>query len=141
VDKDMKKIRYVVGKVEGPLNLADDEKVIFAGSCTSWKGRIRNEDVTIESGYKTAGEVDETRTRTNDMLYKTFSTLFKSFLNRNANYLHAKGCTLSVAEHVHYLSALAKVKNPVFDPRLSVLLTITYWQMRIKRFFNRLVGV
>ena len=136
----MKKIHYVVGKVEGPLKLSDGEKVIFAGSCTSWKGEIDGKNVVIESQYKRPDEVDETKTKTNDMLVKTISAFYKLFKNRGSRYLHAKGCTLSVAEHVNFLSVLAGIKNPHFDLRLSMGLTLTYWQMRFKRFFNRLVG-
>lgn len=140
VDKEMKKIRYVVGHVEGPLDLADDEKVIFAGNCTRWKGEIDGKTVSIEGRYKRPHEVDETKTKSNDMLLKTISTLFHAYKNKGSNYLHAKGCTLSVAEHVNYLSALAGIKNPHFDPRLSLGLTFSYLQMRFKRFFNRLLG-
>lgn len=141
VDKQMKKIHYVVGKVDRPLNLEKDEKVIFAGSCTSWDGRINGKKVTIESDYKSHTEVDETKTKTNDMLYKTFATLLKSLKGRYSRFLHAKGCTLSVAEHVHFISSIAKIKNPVFDSRMLIRLNITYWQMRMKRFFNRMIGV
>jgi uncharacterized protein (DUF362 family) len=141
VDKEMKKIRYVVGKVEGPLNLADGEKVIFAGNCTSWEGEIDGEKVTIESQYKRYDEVDETKTKTNDMLVKTFATLFRAYKNKGSKFLHTKGCTLSVAEHVNYLSVFADIKNPNFDPRLFIGVTVAYWQMRFKRFFNRLLGV
>lgn len=140
VDKEMKKIRYVVGHVEGPLDLADDERVIFAGECTRWKGEIDGKKVTIEGQYKRPHEVDETKTRSNDMLLKTVSALFKAYMNKGSRYLHVRGCTLSVAEHVNYLSALAGIKNPHFDPRLSISLTFSYWQMRFKRFFNRLIG-
>lgn len=141
VDKKMKKIRYVVGNVEGPLDLADDETVIFAGDCTRWKGEIDGKEVTIEGQYKRPHEVDEAKTKSNDMLLKTITALFKANMNKGSRYLHVRGCTLSVAEHVNYLSAMAGIKNPHFDPRLSISLTFTYWQMRFKRFFNRLMGV
>jgi uncharacterized protein (DUF362 family) len=141
VDKEMKKIRYVVGNVEGPLDLADDEKVIFAGNCTRWKGEIDGKKVVIEGRYKSPHEVDETKTKSNDMILKTITALFHAYKNKGSRYLHAKGCTLSVAEHVNYLSALAGIKNPHFDPRLSVNLVFSYWQMRFKRLFNRLFGV
>jgi uncharacterized protein (DUF362 family) len=140
VDKEMKKIRYVVGKVEGPLDLAEDEKVIFAGNCTRWKGEIGGKKVSIEGQYKRPHEVDETKTKSNDMLLKTIVALFNAYTNRKSKYLHVKGCTLSVAEHVNYLSALAGIKNPHFDPRLSIGLTFSYCQMRFKRLFNRLLG-
>ena len=138
VDKKMKKIRYVVGKVEGPLDLAEDEKVLFAGSCTQWKGRINGDEVRIESSYRTAADVDETRTKSNDMLIKTLRTLAYCFKNRSARYLHARGCTLSVAEHVNYLASMAGIKNPNFNSRLVLPVNIAYWQMRLNRFLNRL---
>ncbi len=140
VDKKMKKIRYVVGKVEGPLNLAKDEKVIFAGNCTSWEGEIDNKKVCIKPNYKTTSQVDETKTKTNDLLFKTVTALFNSYKRIGTRYVHAKGCTLSVAEHVHYLSALAGIKNFNFDPKLCVGLMLSYCQMRVKRLFNRLSG-
>jgi len=140
VDQKMKKIHYVVGKVEGPLDLAEDEKVIFAGDCTCWEGDLNGKKVSIKSHYQKPSQVNEAKTKTNDMLVKLISTFFNAYRNIASGYLHARGCTLSVAEHVNYLSVLAGIKNPHFDPRLFIGLTITYVQMRFKRFFNRLVG-
>ena len=141
VDQKMKKIRYVVGKVDGPLDLAEDEKVIFAGNCTSWEGEIDNKRVHIKPSYKTTSQVDETKTKTNDLLVKTISALYNAYKRIGSRYVHAKGCTLSVAEHVHYLSILAGIRNPNFDPRLSVGLIRSYFQMQVKKVFNRFVGV
>jgi len=140
VDSDMKKIRYVVGKVEGPLNLEPDEKVIFAGNCTSWKGEIDGKKIDIQSSYKTTTQIDETKTKTNDMLVKTFGAIFKAYKRIGSRTMHAKGCTLSVADHVNYLSILAGIKNPNFDPRLFIGVSIAYWQMRFKRLINRMAG-
>jgi len=140
VEKDMKKVRYVVGRVDGPLELEDDEKVIFAGACTSWEGKINGEDVKIESDYKTTREVDEKKTKSNDMLLKTAKTLWNCLRNRNSRYVHIKGCPISVADHVHYLSAVAKIKNVNFDSRLLVPVNIAYWQMRANRFLNGIFG-
>ena len=140
VDQKMKKIRYVVGKVDGPLELDDDEKVIFAGNCTSWQGDIDGKKVNIQSSYKSTTQMDETKTKTNDLVVKTVGALFKAYKRLGKRYMHAKGCTLSVAEHVHNLSVLADIKNPIFDPRLFIGVAIAYCQMRFKRFFNRLSG-
>jgi hypothetical protein len=79
VDKKMQKVRYVVGKVDSPLNLADDERVIFAGNCTSWEGKIDGESVKIDSSYKTFSEIDEEKTTSNDMLLKITGTLIHAF--------------------------------------------------------------
>jgi len=139
VDKEMQKVRYVVGSVAEPLNLAQDERVFFAGSCTRWEGRIDAKSVKIESSYKTAADVDAKKTTSNDMLLKTITAMAHSLWKRGSRYIHARGCPLSVAQHVNYLSALANIKNPNFDSRLFVPVNIAYWQMRFYRFLNRFV--
>jgi uncharacterized protein (DUF362 family) len=139
VEKEMKKVRYVVGKVEGPLNLEKDERVIFAGNCTSWEGKINGQRVRIKSSYKSSDGVDEKKTKSNDMLLKTAKTLLECFRKRSSRYIHAKGCTLSVAENVNYLSAIGKIGNPNFDPRLLIPVNIAYLQMRANRFLSRFI--
>jgi len=138
VYKEMKKIHYVVGKVEGPLNIENGQRVIFGGDCTSWKGDINGEKVTIESSYKPPRDIDEKKTKSNDMLLKTLKTLWSCFKQRNAGYVHAKGCPVSVGDHVHYLSMIGRIKNVNFDSRMVVPLNIAYWKMRIHRALNRL---
>ena len=140
VDKDMQKVRYVVGKVTGPLDLEDNERVIFAGSCTSWEGEIDGKHVKIESSYKSADETDETNTKSNDMLLKFFKAQIHSLVNKSSRYIHAGGCPLSVAEHVNYLSAMAKIKNPNLDPKLFIQANISYYQMRFHRLLAHFTG-
>ena len=119
VDKDMQKVRYVVGKVTGPLDLEENERVIFAGSCTSWEGEIDGKPVKIESSYKTSGETDETKTKSNDMLLKFLKAQFHSLANKSSRYIHAGGCPLSVADHVNYLS---KEQIRLMDERFDKML-------------------
>jgi uncharacterized protein (DUF362 family) len=139
VDKQMQKVRYVVGRVAEPLNLAQDERVFFAGSCTRWEGRIDGKSVKIKSSYKTAAAVNAKKTTSNDMLLKTVTAIAHTFWKRSSRYIHVKGCPLSVAQHVNYLSALANIKNPNFDSRFFVPVNIAYWQMRFFRFLNRFI--
>jgi uncharacterized protein (DUF362 family) len=140
VDKQMQKVRYVIGRVDEPLNLARGERVFFAGSCTRWEGRIDGKSVKIESSYKTTAEVDAKKTTSNDMILKTVTAIVHSLWKRSSRFIHAKGCPLSVGQHVNYLSALAKIKNPNFDSRFFVPVNIAYWQMRFFRFLNRFIG-
>jgi uncharacterized protein (DUF362 family) len=139
VNQDMQKVHYVVGQVKGPLELADDEKVIFAGDCTSWEGKIGDEDVRIKSSYRTTSQVDEKKTKSNDMLFKTIKTIFAAYFRKNRRYIHAKGCPISVGDHVHYLSVLGKIDNVNFDPSLVIPVNLSYWMMRFKRFVNHLI--
>ena len=140
VHQEMKKVRYVVGKVEGPLNLDPDERVVFAGDCTSWQGAINGKEVKIGGCYKTTADVDAEKTESNDMLLKLFGSLFDCFRNRSSRHIHAKGCPVSVGAHVNYLSSFGKIKNVNFDPRNLLPVNIAYWQMRAMRLFNRVFG-
>ena len=137
VDKSMSKVRYVVGKVDGSLNLEKDERVIFVGNCTSWEGEINGNTVKIESSYKTSKDVDEKETKSNDMLLKMGAAFAHNLASRSSSYIHLKGCPVSVAQHVNYLASMGKITNPNLDPRLSVPNTIAYTGMRINRFMNR----
>lgn len=140
VEKEMKKIRYVVGRVEGPLDLEEGERVIFAGNCTSWEGTINGQSVKIKNSYKTSTQVDASKTKSNDMILKFLSSLWQCFKNRSSRYMHAKGCPVSVADHVNYVAFIGKIGNPNLDPRLVIPVNIAYWQMRLSRFLNRFFG-
>jgi uncharacterized protein (DUF362 family) len=140
VEQELGRIRVVVGKVEGPLDLEDDERVVFAGACTSWHGDMDGQEVHIESSYRSNHEVDSRKTKSNDMLLKNLTTMWDCFENRKSRYVHAKGCTVSVPEFVHYLAYLGKVRNPNFDPRIVVPANVGYWHMRAGRFKNRLLA-
>lgn len=135
----IKKLRYVVGKVEGPLNLAPDEKVIFAGDCTSWEGEIDGQHVKIESSYKTTSQVELNNMPSTDMVVRIMAPLIQCLFN-SSRYVHAKGCPLSVAAHVNYLSSLGQIKNLNFDTRNLVPVNVAYLQMRVHRLFNRWFG-
>ena len=138
ITRQLRKVRYVVGKVDGPLDLAPDEKVIFAGNCTRWKGEIDGRPVHIKGSYKPPRAVDEGKSPSNDLLLKTFQTLWHCFRHRKGRYIHARGCPVSVSDHVHYLSAVGRVPNVNFDRRMVIPLNMAYWQMRAHRLLNRL---
>ena len=82
--------------------------------------------------------MDETQTKSNDMLLKIIATLFHTLRNKSSRYFHVKGCPASVAQHVNYLAAMGKIKNPNFDPRLVFQVISSYYQMQFKRIANRL---
>jgi len=97
VDRQMGKVRYVVGRVEGPLDLDGDERVIFAGDCTSWEGKIDTQTVRIESRYRLLSETDAQKTRSNDMLFKTAQALFNCRRHKTLSYFDFLESTTSHA--------------------------------------------
>jgi uncharacterized protein (DUF362 family) len=139
VEDKMQKIRYVVGKVKD-LDLKKDEKVIFAGDCTQWEGEIGGRPVSIRGRYASRTEEDPEHAGSSDMIKKFISSLWGAIKGKKRGYVHAKGCPVSVAEHVHYVSALGEFKNPMLDPRLCIPVNLAYAQMRIRRLLNRLFG-
>lgn len=139
VDREMKNVRYVVGRLEGPIELAEGERVIFAGDCTHWEGRIDSESVRIEGSYVRHCDKGVAKAKSNDMLLKIMGALWLCLKRRSSRYIHVKGCPVSVAQHVSYLSSVGKVPNPNFDPRMVVSVNIAYWQMRFNRFVNHIL--
>lgn len=137
VGQQMRKLRYVVGRVDQPLDLDENERVIFAGDCTRWQGKIDKKAVNVKGGYKTVSEVNVKKTASNDMLLKTVSALVHALKKKSSRYLHARGCPVSVAQHVNYIAAVANIKNPIFDRRLLFPVILAYMQMRFFRFLNR----
>jgi hypothetical protein len=138
VDHQLGKIHYVVGQVEGPLDLEPDERVIFAGDCTCWEGKIDGRTVKIDSCYRTVDQVDETRTRPYDMLSKVGRAIAHAALSSRSRWIRIKGCPVSVAEHVHYFSTLGRIANPLFDAKLLMPVTIDYAKMHVGRLAGRL---
>jgi len=74
------------------------------------------------------------------MLLKIMGAQTHTFINRSSRYIHVKGCPLSVAQHVNYLTSLGKISNPNLDHRLAIQANISYYQMRFHRFASRFLN-
>jgi len=133
---DIKKIRYVVGQIDGDLELKDNERVLFVGDCMSFKGKINGSVTEISSTYKTTDQVDVYHTKSNDMLKRTFLAIKNVVKNKRKKYIRAQGCPVSVGDHIHYLSGLGGIRNMNLHPKLVTGVNLAYMQMRIKRFLN-----
>ncbi|MFC1836396.1 DUF362 domain-containing protein [Thermodesulfobacteriota bacterium] len=140
IDDRMKKIRYVVGKVDGPLDLEPGEKVLFAGDCCQWEGTLDGEPVKIAGDYKTTSKVDARKTKTNDMILKILGPVLHCLFNGKSRHIHAKGCPVSVGSHVNYVSYLSKIPNVNFDARQVVSINLDYWRMQMAKLYNRFFG-
>jgi uncharacterized protein (DUF362 family) len=129
----MKRIIYVVGKVEGEIPCGEDDVVFFVGNCTSWRGKIRGQEVVIDGCYN---RDDSCCLKSNDMLKKNVQTLWRCFRNRDKGFVRIPGCPISVADHVHYLSYFGGFQNINFRPDLMVSVNFSYLKMRLMKFLN-----
>jgi hypothetical protein len=140
IEDRMGKIHYVVGEVDGPLDLKENETVIFAGDCTKYKGRLNGKDVEIQGDYKTKERVDAHNPPSNDMVLKIVGGMAHAWGNRFSKHIHIKGCPVSVAKHITYLSAFARIPDVNFDTRYVFKVNTAYVRMRLARAWNRIFG-
>jgi hypothetical protein len=94
----------------------------------------------VRESYERNREPEVSETRSNDMILKVLGALWHGWRRRKSPYLHVKGCPVSVAQHVSYLSSLGGLPNPNFDPRMVFSVNIAYWQMRVHRLLNQWLG-
>lgn len=136
-----KKLVYVVGDVKEELNVAEDERVLFVGDCARWQGTINGKKVNVSGNYKGPSQSNPRQAKTNDMLLKIVEAKSHALLKKftRAKHVHVKGCPLSVARLISYFCTLYGVPDCNFDKRLLYGLNITYWQMRVVRFFRNAV--
>ncbi len=136
----MKKLVFVVGHVKGDLNIENDETVFFVGDCAKWEGTIAGKKVRIEGNYKLTSAADPRKAKSNDMLLKIIQAKAHAIFTKifGARHVQIKGCTISVAKLLSYFCTLLDVPDCNFDRRTVFGLNFAYFQMRVKRFFNRL---
>jgi uncharacterized protein (DUF362 family) len=137
-----KKMVYVVGDVAGDLDVAEDEIVVFAGDCARFEGRLNGKQIKVKGNYATTAQVNPRKAKSNDMLLKITRTKAHALLQRilGRPYIHAKGCPLSVAQLVSYYCTIFGIPDFNFDRRVVFGVNLSYLQMRVNRFFNRIFG-
>lgn len=144
IEEKMMPIRFVVGKVEGPLDLAEGEKALFVGNCTSWQGEIDGEQVSVESHYTTNSEVDPRGLQSADAIREIFRFIGKTAGRKNRRWMRLEGCPVSQAEQQDHLAFLGEVDNPAASKELLTGKTfniyLDYLKMRTNRLFHHLFG-
>ncbi len=127
----MQRIHYVVGDVRQPLEIDDDEWVVFAGDCTRFDGEIDGERVRIVPTYRSPGRVSVHHTRSNDLLLKLAASFAECYTTGRRRFLHVTGCPVSVAVHVNTLSIIGGLSNPNLSPRLIAPYVGSYLAMHL----------
>jgi uncharacterized protein (DUF362 family) len=140
-DTKMPRVHVVFGAYEGPIPAGPGEKVVFIGDCSSWKGKLQDQVVQLESIYKPRSTKDPHTAKHDDVFAKMASVVAKLRKHRDDPYLRLEGCPVSVAEQALFLVFFGGLKNPFLDPTESVAFNKAYLQWRSVTTLHRLRGI
>jgi len=134
----VKPMHMVIGAYQGEIHAQPGERVLFLGDCTAWKGQIGGKSVDIPFSYKQRQQLNPYKTSSGDVVAKMISTYRNIFRYRGQQVIRVKGCPVSVAENVLYISWLGKVVNPYLHPKIFFNFSF-YWAIaKIVKFWHRL---
>ncbi|WP_437329265.1 DUF362 domain-containing protein [Sorangium sp. So ce381] len=139
-DAKMPRMHVVFGAYDGPIDAKPGEKVIFIGDCATYKGKIGDQLVSIESLYRERSARDPYTAKHDDILAKMVKVTTKLAMARNETTLRLEGCPVSVAEQVLTLVTLGKTKNPYFAPDQLLDFNKAYVAWRGASLAKRLAG-
>jgi len=139
-DAKMPRMHVVFGAYDGPIDAKPGEKVIFIGDCASWKGRINDNLVSIESLYKDRSQRDPYNAKHDDIFAKMVTVTAKLTASRGSDHLRLEGCPVSVAEQVLTLVSLGKTNNPYLSPEEMIRFNKAYLAWRGTNIKNRILG-
>ncbi len=130
---EMRKLHMVYGAYQGDIKPQGKEKVLVVGDCARWHGDVAGEQVHIPYLYRDRKSINPERVHAGDLVAKIFKFLGEAWRHRGKRVIRIRGCPVSVAENVLWLSALGKTKNPYLDPRILFRFT---WEYLISKLFR-----
>ena len=139
-DETMKPMHVVFGRYDGPINAKPGEKVVFIGDCTTWKGELDGKQVESVNEYQPMKHKDPHHARFLDIMLKMVAVFINVFRHWGKPQVRVRGCPVSVAEQVLYISRCGRTKNPYFDPAVVVPFAFAYMAYWSVRIFRRLTG-
>jgi hypothetical protein len=139
-DAKMPRMHVVFGAYDGPIPAQPGEKVIFIGDCATWRGKLGDRTVAVESLYKDRSQRDPYTAEHADVYVKMQQVLSKMSAARHEPFVRLEGCPVSVAEQVLALVQLAKTKNPYFAAQEVIDFNRAYLGWRAVTAFKRLMG-
>jgi len=139
-DEKMARLHVVFGAYDGPIDAAEGEKVVFIGDCTRWKGKLRGQDLEVQSTYKDRRTKNPYHIKHQGMYAKLVQVLGKVRRARKQPHVRLTGCPVSVAEQVLAVATLGGVKNPIFDLGEGLSYNKSYFAWRLMTIWRALTG-
>lgn len=139
-DEKLPRIHVVFGNYQGDLEVAPGEQVVFIGDCCSWKGKIANQLVEINSVYTNRNEIDPHHAEHEDIYAKMLKISTNVRKARGKSHFRIEGCPVSVAEQALALVQLGGLKNPYLDPSQAISFNKGYIGWKGRTALNRIMG-
>ena len=139
-DDKMPPVHIVFGHYEGPIDANPGEKVVFIGDCARFEGTIAGQPVQIQSRYVDRSAKEPLEAKHEDIFEKMVKVGYTMWRNRKQDVIRLAGCPVSVAEQALALVNLGGLKNPYFDPKISVDFTNCYLSSKTRVAAKRLLG-
>jgi hypothetical protein len=139
-DEKMPPVHIVFGRYDEPIDAKPGEKVVFIGDCAEYRGTIAGKPVQIESRYVDRSRKDPLKAKQEDIFEKMAKVGFNMWRHKRDDVIRLSGCPVSVAEQALALVSLGGLKNPYFDPQISVDFTNCYLSSKTRIIAKRLMG-
>jgi uncharacterized protein (DUF362 family) len=130
-DRKMPRLHIVFGAYRGDIPAGPGEKVIFVGSCTTWRGRIGGREVSVDRLPVPRSLRDPHHARHQDIYAKMAAVTYRLLKAKGRDHVRLPGCPISVAEQVLMLAQVSGAKNPYFDPRVVLDFNRAYLGWRL----------
>ncbi|MCK6549160.1 DUF362 domain-containing protein [Myxococcota bacterium] len=139
-DTKMPPVHIVFGKYDKPIDAKPGEKLVFIGDCAEYHGDVAGKLVNVPSRYVDRSTKSPYDARDEDIFAKMAKVYGKMWSSRREDVIVLGGCPVSVAEQVLALVNLGGLKNPYFDPRLSLDFTSSYLSSKTRTILKRAAG-
>ncbi len=137
-DEKIPRTHVVIGAYDGPIDARANEKVVFLGDCTRWRGAIDGRQVEIESRYVDRSEKDPL-SATDEGIYRKMWRVGRQ-MARSEQVVRLQGCPVSVAEQVLALVKIGGLNDPYRDPSEALRFTSCYFSSKTRSALGRLFG-
>jgi uncharacterized protein (DUF362 family) len=140
-DDKMPRLHVVFGNYTGEIDAKPGEKVVFIGDCSTWKGDLKGNLVSVQSLYRDRSTKDPHNAKHDDIFAKMLTVARKLKSIDSEPYIRMEGCPISVAELVLALVTISGIKNPYLNPKEMVRFNKHYLMWRGTAAAQRLRGV
>jgi len=136
--REIRPLHILMGAYRGTINAKPGERVLVVGDCACWSGQVDGKQVEISSGYVPRHLKDPRRAHSQGPVSAMFDARINLFRQRRQPVVRLRGCPVSIAKFMVYLSSLGDVANPYAQLRELIPFLYAWAIHKIVRFWRTL---